>query len=82
MYIFLESILPTCIAILSLALFTRQTRKLCYAAASLSVLAELIPLEINTIALFSCSACLASMIIVDILNSIHLLNISTLIKHK
>lgn len=82
MLIFIETILPTCIAILGLALFTKQTRKLCYAAVSLSVLAELIPLELNSIALFACSACLASMIIVDILDSAHLLRISTLIKHK
>lgn len=82
MFMFIESILPMCIAILSLALFTKQTKKLCYAAVSLSVLAELIPLEINTATLFACTACLASMIIIDFLGSIHLLNISTVIKHK
>lgn len=77
MFAFIESILPTFMAILALALFTKQTRKLCYATVSLSILAELIPLSINPMALFACSACLVAMIVVDLLQSFDVMHLST-----
>lgn len=82
MLYFIESILPVCCAILSLALFTKQTRKLCYAVASLAVMAELIPLSINISALFACSACLLGMITIDILQAQHVLKLSSLIVRR
>lgn len=82
MLMFIESIIPTFIAILSLALFTKQTRKLAYATVSLSIFAELVPLEINALALFACTACLAAMLILDLLNAIHLLKMSSLVKTR
>lgn len=61
------AILPTVVAILSLTLFTPATRWMCYTAILLSIIAELIPMVINTTALIACSACLASMLILEIL---------------
>jgi hypothetical protein len=82
MLAFIETLLPTFIAIMSLAFFTKQTRKLCYANVSLCVLAELIPLTINSATLAACSACLCCMVVLDFLQSHHYLKISTLLKHK
>lgn len=78
----IESLLPTFIAILSLVLFTQQTRKICYAAAALCVLAELIPMELNLTALFSCAAVLTGMIIIEMLQSHHFMRMSSVIRHK
>ena len=78
----IEALLPTFIAILSLVVFTKQTRKLCYATVALCTLSELIPLQLNLTALFSCAAVLTGMIVIEFLQTHHFLRMSSVIKHK
>ncbi len=65
----IEAILPTIVAILGLTLFTPGTRWMCYTAVLLSIIAELIPMVINSTALIACSACLVAMFILELLRS-------------
>lgn len=62
-------VIPTFLAIMSVALFTEKTRTLCYSTATLTVLTELVPTlsGINTMALITCTFCLIALLLMDIL---------------
>lgn len=63
----IEVFIPTALAIMSLALFTDKTRKLCYTTVALCILAEVIPTIVNPIALVACVACLAALVLTDVI---------------
>jgi len=62
-------VLPTFLAVMSVALFTEKTRNLCYGTATMTVLTELVPSStgINTMALITCTFCLIALLLTDIL---------------
>jgi hypothetical protein len=72
-FVEVTAFVPTFLAVFAVAVFTKETRTLCYITVLLAVLTELIPstMGINTTALLACSFCLAALLIVDILQASH-----------
>lgn len=68
----LDMIAPTFFSLLSVLLFRKHTRWLCYITVLLAIGAELIPLSVNFIGLSACVACLGALIIGDVLRSYHI----------
>jgi CBS domain containing-hemolysin-like protein len=64
---------PTFLAVFAVAVFTKETKSLCYITILLAVLTELIPSPagINTTALLACTFCLGALLLVDILQASH-----------
>lgn len=58
---------PTLFAVLAVVSFRKRTRALCYTLAVLTIWAELIPMTINVAGLLACVACLAALVVADIL---------------
>lgn len=61
--------LPTFAAILALVLFTEKTKLLSFSLATLAVFAELVPADINIMALATCVGCVTSMLLIQYLRS-------------
>ena len=58
--------LPTVLAILSIAAFNENTRLYCYTLVLFCIASELIPLQINAIALIATSTALIALLGIDI----------------
>jgi len=61
-------IVPTVLTILSLIAFNEKTRWYCYTLVTLSVASELIPIQINAIALAATCSALAALIAMDLVH--------------
>ncbi|MFU8797603.1 MAG: hypothetical protein ACNA7Y_02760 [Gammaproteobacteria bacterium] len=72
-FVEITTFVPTFLAVFAVAVFTKETKVLCYITVLLAVLTELIPAAagVNTTALLACSFCLAALLIVDILQASH-----------
>ncbi len=68
----MEAIAPTFLAIMSLIMFTKQTRWLCYATVVLAIIAELIPMTLNLTALLACITCLAALLASEFLRKFNI----------
>jgi hypothetical protein len=76
----LEAIAPTFIAIMSLVMYTKKTRWLCYIAVVLAISAELIPLAINMTALLACVSCLVALLFAEVVQHLPMNNTQLLAK--
>jgi hypothetical protein len=67
---------PTFLAVFAVAVFSQQTKLLCYITVLLAVLTELVPAPtgINTTALLACSFCLGALLLIDLLQSVRATN--------
>ena len=63
----IELFLPTFVAIATLTMFTPKTRWMCYTAIVLCIFAEMIPLTVNTTALFACTSALFALFLLEFL---------------
>lgn len=73
-------VVPTILAVLCLALFNEKTRWFCYTLVILSVASELVPLQINVIALAATCSALIALIGLDVFHHIKAPK-STMVKH-
>lgn len=88
LFTYMDLIAPTFLSVLSVALFRKRTRWLCYVTVALAITAELISLSTNVIGLTACIACLVALLVGDFIrthqNLLHLRTPtarSLLIKH-
>lgn len=65
----IEAFIPIFLAIMSLVLFTAKTRWFSYAIVSLAIIAELLPLVINTTALTACIFCLIALLVRELMEA-------------
>lgn len=65
-------VLPTVLAIISLMMFNRSTRWFCYTLVSLSLISELIPAQVNLVAVAAVGTVLGALIVVDLIQNLHL----------
>jgi hypothetical protein len=70
----LEAIAPTFIAIMSVVMYTKKTRWLCYIAVVLAIGAELVPLTVNMTALLACVSCLVALLFAELVKNLPLNN--------
>lgn len=61
-------VVPTILAILSLVMFNEKTRWFCYTLVVLSVASELVPIQVNAIALAATCSALAALIVMDVVH--------------
>jgi len=70
----IQVLLPTFVAIISLTMFTKRTRYLCYTAVTLSIVAELVPTTIDSTALIACVFSLCALLFMEVLRAWNILN--------
>jgi hypothetical protein len=63
LFVELEAIIPTFLAVMSVVLFTPKTRWFSYAIVLLAIGAELIPLAVNMTALLACVSCFFGLLV-------------------
>jgi hypothetical protein len=68
----LEAVAPSFVAIMSLMMFTPQTRWYCYAVVVMAISTELIPLSVNVTALLVCVSCLIALFFSEFLRVINI----------
>ncbi len=68
LFTYMDLIAPTLLSVLSVALFRKRTRWLCYATVVLAIAAELIA-STNVIGLTACVVCLVALVVGDFIRT-------------
>lgn len=61
----IELFVPSVLAVLAIVLYTEHTKGLCYVLVSLCIVAELIPMTINTVGLATTIAAMGALLLLE-----------------